>query len=122
MHWPAIDSTGVNRFITANSRSNSANGIKAVILSVYQHSCSEPNRDTYATARNKRRSTKEEGTKHEEVRIRHSTCRRADRRGPWTGRTGGGPPPPARAPPRTPPTTPGPPPQTEPTTPPPRPP
>src|SRR4051794_12393288 len=89
MHWPAIDSTGVNRFITANSRSNSANGIKAVILSVYQHSCSEPNRDTYATARNKRRSTKEEGTKHEEVRIRHSTCRRADRRGPWTGRTGG---------------------------------
>src|SRR4051794_26674228 len=52
----------VNRFITAKSRLNAANGIKAVILWVYQGSCSEPNRDTYATARTKEEARKEEGT------------------------------------------------------------
>src|SRR5690242_10434293 len=35
-------STGVNRFIAANRRSNSANGIKGVILRVEVFSCSEP--------------------------------------------------------------------------------
>ena len=60
-----------------------------MILRVDLFSCSEPNRDIHATAPNRRRRRKEEGTSNEEVRIRHCTCRRTDRRGSWPGRTGG---------------------------------
>src|SRR3981189_202589 len=107
--------TCVNRFVAANRRSNSANGMKAVILLVQQNSCaaSEPRHLCHGSKQLKK--TKQEGTNNEEVRIcdwsreggdiHICPCRRIDRRDPRLCRTGGRRPARAQPPPRAPTTT-----------------